>query len=58
MDLGHVGQRLYLFPEYYDDADEERKSIEITLGHSKDGRMDLNQFVLSMVSHRFADDRH
>jgi transposase len=35
-----------------DDADEERKSIEITLGHSKDGRMDLNQFVLSMVSNQ------
>ena len=35
-----------------DDEEDERKSIEITLGHSKDGRMDLNQFVLSMVSNQ------
>ena len=28
--------------EYESDYDEDRKSIEITLGHSKDGRMDLN----------------
>lgn len=38
--------------EYESDDDDERKSIEITLGHSKDGRMDLNQFVLSMVSNQ------
>jgi transposase len=38
--------------EYESDDDEERKSIEITLGHSKDGRMDLNQFVLSLVSNQ------
>jgi transposase len=38
--------------EYESDDDEARKSIEITLGHSKDGRMDLNQFVLSMVSNQ------
>ena len=36
----------------YECDDEELKSIEITLGHSKDGRMDLNQFVLSMVSNQ------
>ena len=36
----------------YERDDDERKSIEITLGHSKDGRMDLNQFVLSMVSNQ------
>lgn len=35
-----------------DDDDEERRSIKITLGHSKDGRMDLNQFVLAMVSNQ------
>jgi transposase len=35
-----------------DDEDEEPKSIEITIGHSKDGRMDLNQYVLSMVSNQ------
>ena len=38
--------------EYESYEDQERKSIEITLGHSKDGRMDLNQFVLSMVSNQ------
>ena len=35
-----------------DEEDEEPKSIEITIGHSKDGRMDLNQYVLSMVSNQ------
>lgn len=38
--------------EYESEDDKDRKSIEITLGHSKDGRMDLNQFVLSMVSNQ------
>jgi transposase len=42
----------YVHGEYESDDDEERKSIEITLGHSKDGRMDLNQFVLSLVSNQ------
>jgi transposase len=35
-----------------DDEEEEPRSIEITIGHSKDGRMDLNQYVLSMVSNQ------
>lgn len=38
--------------EYENDEEEEPKSIEITIGHSKDGRMDLNQYVLSMVSNQ------
>jgi transposase len=38
--------------EYESDDDDDQKSIEITLGHSKDGRMDLNQYVLSMVANQ------
>ena len=34
------------------ECDDEAQSIEITLRHSKDGRMDLNQFVLSLVSNQ------
>jgi transposase len=36
----------------YESDEEEPTSIQITLGHSKDGRMDLNQYVLSMVSNQ------
>ena len=38
--------------EYEEEDEEEPRSIKITMGHSKDGRMDLNQFVLSMVSNQ------
>jgi len=34
------------------EGDDCRPAIEITLGHSKDGRFDLKQFVLSMVTNQ------
>jgi transposase len=34
------------------EGDDCMPAIEITLGHPKDGRWDLNQFVLSMVSNQ------
>jgi transposase len=32
------------------EEDDCQKAIEIALGHPKDGRRDLKQFVLSMVT--------
>ncbi len=34
------------------EGDDCRPAIEITLGHPKDGRMNLNQFIVSMVSNQ------
>src|SRR5690606_21943869 len=34
------------------DGPSGRNAIEITLGHSKDGRMDLKQFVLGLVTNQ------
>lgn len=38
--------------EYESEDEEDQKSIEIVLGHSKDGRPDLKQFIISMISNQ------
>jgi transposase len=49
--LIHVDTTSFSVHGMYEDEDIG-KTIEITLGHSKDGRADLKQFVLSLVTNQ------
>lgn len=55
MDLGtqliHADTTSFSVQGAYE-GEDGGNAIEITLGHSKDGRMDLNQFIMSLVSNQ------